>query len=135
LLGDAHARDVLTAFEELAEERLGRGLVATALDQDVKEIAVLIHRPPERVLLTTTSEKYLIPMVLIAGPRAPELMGVLLAERPAPCADHLIGHDDPACEQPFFDITIAGAEVEGEPDPMADDCNREMMRLVMVSKG
>jgi hypothetical protein len=39
-----HPRDILTAFEELAEELLGGPLVTPALHQNVEDVPVLIHR-------------------------------------------------------------------------------------------
>ena len=46
LVGDQHARHILTAFEQLAEELLGGRLVAPALDQDIQHVAVLIDGAP-----------------------------------------------------------------------------------------
>ena len=51
--------DVLTAFEELAEELLGRLLVAPPLHEDVEHYAVLIHRPPQRGALLVHTDKHL----------------------------------------------------------------------------
>jgi hypothetical protein len=47
LIGDHHSRDVLQALEQLTEELLRRLLVAPTLHQNIVDLAVLIHRPPE----------------------------------------------------------------------------------------
>lgn len=59
---DDHAWNVLEPLEKLAEELFCRFLVAPTLDQNVKYIAILIHRSPERVLLAIDFEKHFIKM-------------------------------------------------------------------------
>jgi hypothetical protein len=44
----------------------------------------------------------------------------------------LIGDDDPAREQQFFDIAVAEAEPEIEPYRVADDLYREAVILIAV---
>jgi hypothetical protein len=51
LVGGAHAWDVGQPFEQLAKELLGRFLVPPPLDQDIQDIALLIDRPPEIMML------------------------------------------------------------------------------------
>ena len=46
LIRDDHPWDVEQAFEELAEELLGRLRVASLLDEDVQDVVVLIHCAP-----------------------------------------------------------------------------------------
>jgi hypothetical protein len=38
-------------------------------------------------------------------------------------------------EQQLFDVPIAKAEPEIQPDPMADDLHREAMILIAVGRG
>ena len=45
-VGDDHARHILAAFEQLAEELLGSRFVASALHQNIEHVAILIHGPP-----------------------------------------------------------------------------------------
>lgn len=129
-----HARHIRQPLEEFAEELLRCRLIATALDQDIEDMAVLIRGPTEIVLLTMNGEKHLIQMPLVAWLRAmaPELIGIRLAERPAPLADRLIRHNDPACEQPFLNIAIAEAESEVQPHTVADDLSGEAVVLIAV---
>jgi hypothetical protein len=139
LIGDDHARHVGQLLEEFPEELLGRNLVTTTLDQDIEDMAVLIHRPPQimpLMPLTMNGEKYLIHMPCVACPRAPavELMGILVAELPAPVADRLIRHDDPVGEQEFFHVPVAGAEAEIPPHRMADELGWEAVILRTVGQ-
>lgn len=62
---DDHAWNVFKPLEELAEELFCRSLVALALHQDVKYVAMLIHCLPEIVLLAIDFEKHLIEMPLV----------------------------------------------------------------------
>jgi hypothetical protein len=59
-VGDNHARDVFKSFEEFPKEFLRRLFVASALHQDIKHVAMLIHRPPQ-IVSTTSSRCHLSP--------------------------------------------------------------------------
>jgi hypothetical protein len=125
-------RHVGQLLEECPEALLGRGLVPSPLDQDLEDSAVLIHRPPQIVLLPTNGEKDLVqrPCVTWLRTSAAELMGILWAELPAPLADRLRRHDDPTGEQEFCHVAVAEAEPVVEPDALADDLDRKaVMRI------
>jgi hypothetical protein len=62
------------------------------------------------------------------------LIGVRLAECPTRFADGLIGDDDPTGEQEFFDLVIAEAEPEIEPNGVADDLDREAVVLIAADR-
>jgi hypothetical protein len=128
--------NVPASFEELAEELLGGGLVPPPLHQDVQDIPLLIHGPPEIMALPIEREEDFIQMPLVAspGPSMPEPIRIGLAEFAAPLADGLIGHDNPTGEQEFFHIAVAQAEAEVQPDTMADDLGWKAMVLVLISR-
>ena len=69
LIGDEPPWYIRQPFEEFAKEPFGRSLIATGLDQDIENIAMVIDRPPEVVPLAMNGQKYLIQMPLIAWPR------------------------------------------------------------------
>jgi hypothetical protein len=104
------------------------------LHQNVEEVAFLIDGPPEIVALPIDRQKDLIQMPLVAGSvvPAPELIGIRLAELPAPFADGLIRHDDATGEQQFFDITVAQAEAEVELHTVTDDLDWKTMVPLVV---
>lgn len=123
LVGDQYARDILAAFEHLAEELLGRGVVPAALHEDIQHIAVLINGTPQVRRLAVDRQKDLIQVPLVAGLGAAtaQSVGILLPERQTPLADRFVGHDHAAFGQQFFDIAVAQGKAEIEPHRMADD--------------
>jgi hypothetical protein len=50
---------------------------------------------------------------------------MVLPKLPAPLVDSLIRDDDSTGKQQFFDIAVAQAETEVQPDTMADDFGLE----------
>jgi hypothetical protein len=137
LIRDDDTRDVLAPLQQLPEESLRGFLVSPALHENIEDMAVLIHGPPEVVPLATDREEDLVQVPFIARPGTPpsELIGVLLAELPAPFADGLIRDDHSTFEEELFDIAVTEAEPEVEPDPMADDLPGETVVLVAVRYG
>jgi hypothetical protein len=73
-----------------------------------------------------------MPRVAWLRASASELIGIGLAEFPTSLANCLIGDDDPAREQQFFDIAVAQAEPEIEPDRVADDLDWETVALIEI---
>jgi hypothetical protein len=60
LIGDEHPWDVLASFEELAEERLRRLLIAPTLHEDIEDSTVLIHGPPQILTFLVDRDEHLI---------------------------------------------------------------------------
>jgi hypothetical protein len=92
-----------------------RGLrPAPALNDFVKDIAVLIHGPPQPVLLTGNGDYTLVEMpdVVAGWSLAPEAAGVVRAELQSPAPDSLIGDDDTTLEQHLLNQTKAQREPE-----------------------
>ena len=57
---DEHPWHVRQAFEELAEELLGRLLIPPTLDEDIEHMAVLIHRSPQVMAFAVNGQKHFI---------------------------------------------------------------------------
>jgi hypothetical protein len=119
LIRDDHSRDILTAFEELAEELLGSLLIPPPLHQDVEHLAVLIQ----------------VPFVAWSRPAPPQGIGIGLAKLAAPLADRFIRYEDTTDAQELFDVAMAEREAEIEPDRVANDLAWESMILVGISGG
>jgi hypothetical protein len=134
--GDDDSRDVPTGFEQLPKELFGGCVVAATLSQNIENMASLIARPPEVVPFPMKREKDLIerPLVPSPGTMAPELMGIPLAELPAPLSDRLRGHGNPACKEQFFHIAVAEAEPLGEPYAVADHVCGKAVMFVSVGR-
>ncbi len=132
LIRDQHTRDLLTALEQLPDERLGGLLVPPTLHQDIQHGPVLINGPPPIVLFRIDGEEDLIEMPLVTGlcPPPAQLVRVVLAKCAAPLADRLIREDDPARCQQFFPVAIAEGESLLEPHGVTDNLRGEAVALV-----
>lgn len=132
LIGDQHARDLLTPFEQLAEESFGGLLVAAPLHQTIQHVPVLIHGPPQIVLVSSDGEDDFIEMPLVTGLCSPsaQLIGVRLAKSAAPLPDCFIREYDRARCQQFFHVAIAEGEAIIEPNRVTDNLGRETIPLV-----
>jgi hypothetical protein len=60
------------------------------------------------------------------------LIGVLLSELQTLLTDRFIPHNDPTGEPELFDITLAEARTEIQPDTMADDLCWEVVVFIAV---
>jgi hypothetical protein len=132
-----HARYVGQSLEQLAEKPLRGLLVTVTLHQNVEDVAVLIHCPPEIMPLTLDGEKDLVEMPLVTGPRtaATELIGIRLPEFTTPLANSLIGHDDTTFQQELFDVAEAQAKAKVQPYSVADDLHGKTMVLIASGWG
>ena len=132
LIGDQHARDILTPFQQLAEELLGGSFVPPALDQDIEHIPMLINRAPKIVVFRIDGEEHLVEMPLVAGlcPSPAQLIGILLAELPTPLAYRFIAQYDAASGHKFFHIAITKRESKVQPYSMADNLDGKAMALI-----
>src|SRR5215475_4726822 len=93
-------RHILQALQQLAEKLLRRLFVAAALHQNIQDIIVLIHRPPQIMAFAMDRKKNLIQMPLVSRPRATasQPIGVVLSKLPTPLTDGFVGHGDAALE-------------------------------------
>jgi hypothetical protein len=109
---DEYPWHVGQALEQLPEELFGRALVPPPLHQNIEDIPVLIHPSSLIVAFAANGEKDLVQMPRVTRLRVPatELIGIRLAELPAPLPDGFIGHNDSPGEQQLFDIAIAEGE-------------------------
>ena len=113
-ISDDHARDVGEPFAQFAEELLCCLLIAPALYQAIQHVAVLIHHPPQIVMLALDGEYHFVdvPLVTVSRTAAPELIGVLLTELTSPLANRLIRHSNATFTQELFHIPEAQTESE-----------------------
>jgi hypothetical protein len=123
-----------TPLQQLAEEFLGRFLVALALHKNVEDISLLVHGPPEIVPFATDGQKHLIEVPLVARSRAPtaQQIGIGLPKFPAPIPHRLVRQDDAALRHELFDVPVTEAETKVQPDAMTDDLRWEPMALIWI---
>ena len=132
LVGDQSSRDTALPFQQLPEESDGRPPIAPRLDEDVNDIAVLVHGPPQILLPPVDLDEELVqmPRVAHAAPAAPQPASVVEPERPTPLPNRLIRHGDPAFGEEIFDISETQAEPVVEPDGVTDDFTGESVSTI-----
>jgi hypothetical protein len=107
------------------------------LHENIQDVAVLIERPPQRVTFAVDGEEDRIQMPRIArsGTPAPELIGMGLPELPAPIAHSFARQQNAAFGHELFDVAVAQAKAEVEPNTVAGDVGREPVALLRVGCG
>jgi hypothetical protein len=137
LVSNDYMRDLLESFEELAKKSFRCMFVASALDQDIQHLAVLIHRAPHIVCFPVNLQVHFIHVPGVAATRATttQFIRVDLAEFEAPLPHRFLGHDDPTLSQKLFHITKTERKAKVEPDRMTDDFRREAVAFVIRRNG
>src|SRR5258708_2847790 len=132
-IGDDHAWHVLEPYAELTEEALRCFFVASALNQNIEYISILIHRSPQIVPLAIDFEKHLVHMPFVATTRvaATQCIGIGLPKLQTPLSNCFIGDDDPALCQQFLDIAKTEGETEIQPNGMGDNFRLEAKTFVV----
>jgi len=94
-------------YAQLAEKSFSGLCVASALDQNIQHIAILIHCSPKILPLPANGEIHLVhmPFVTTAMTATSQFIGVGLVEFEAPLTHGFVGHDDPALCQKFLNRT------------------------------
>jgi hypothetical protein len=97
LIRDEHPGHVWQGFAQLFDECFGRPRVATTRHQDIEDVTVLIHGPPQVMALAMDGQNHLVatPIVSGPGPMASQLIGLGLAACATPLTDRFVGHHDP----------------------------------------
>jgi hypothetical protein len=70
-----------------------------------------------------------VPLIAWSRPAA-ELIRVLLPKLPASLTDRFVRHNDSTSEPELFDIALAEAKTEVQPDIMADDLRGEAVVFI-----
>jgi hypothetical protein len=132
LIGDHAPRWAALLPQQPLQQALGSLGVASILDNLIKDIAVLINRPPQPVFLARDRDQGFVEMPNIAAAwrLAPEAASVRRSKLQRPSTDRLIRHDDAALEQHLLDQPQAQRKPEVQPHRMGDDLGREAMAFV-----
>lgn len=88
-----------------------------SLPQDIQDVPLSIHCPPQIVLLFLFRYYHLIemPFVRNVSTFAPKLIRVLLSKPMTPFPNRFIPHLDSAIEHHFFDVPLAEGKGVVEP--------------------
>jgi hypothetical protein len=132
LVRDEHPWPVGQALEPRAAELLGGGLVPARWDQEIEDVAVWIHGPPQRGAGTSAGEAHLSPVPLIAWPGVPPtpLLGLLLPDCHPPLPDGLVGHEEATGKPPRLDLAVAEPAADVQPDAVTDDLSRQAVLVI-----
>ena len=124
-------REALFA-EQLAHQLDGRRPVATTLDQDLENLALVVDGTPQLHVLARDPDDHLVEMPSITRPRT-RLSQPSCNHRPEfqhPAAHALVGDLEPALGKQFLDIAVAQREAQVEPYSMLDDDRRKAVAAV-----
>jgi hypothetical protein len=132
LVGDHPPGWAALLAQKTPQQAFGRLGVTAGLDNLIEHIAILIHRPPQPVLLARDRNHNLIqvPHVATAWRLAPEAASVRRPELQRPAADGLVRDNDAALEQHLLDQSQAQRKPEVQPDRVGDDLRRKARAFV-----
>jgi hypothetical protein len=132
LVRDEHPWPGGQALEPRAAELLGGGFVPARWDQEIEDVAVWIHGPPQIGAGPIEGEEHLIQVPLLAWPGVPptQLIGLLRPEFHTPLLDGLVGHDDATGKQQLLDLAVAETAAAVQPDAVTDDLSRQAVVLI-----
>ena len=111
------------SLHPLAEEPCGRLPIAPRLDENVNDIAILVHGPPQILPPPLNIHEHFvqIPGVAHAAPAVAQAPRVVESERQSPLPNRIIRDSNAALGEKIFDISETQAEPVVEPDGVADD--------------
>ena len=114
-------------LQQLAHQPQGRGLVASALDEHIEDLALAVDRPPQVHGPTGDLHEHLVQMPAAAwsATTAPQPPGDQRPEAGDPDADRLVRDADAPLGQELLDVAQAEGEAQVEPDRVLDDGRRE----------
>jgi hypothetical protein len=123
LVGDHDAWRSHLLLQQLAQQPLGRLLIASALDQNIEHDPGLVHGSPQPLLHTGDLEHDLVQMPFVADAREPatDPVGELLAKFARPLQHRFVANDNAAGGQQLLNYTQPEREPEIQPDCVADD--------------
>jgi len=123
LVSDELPRRPLLVFQDLTKEALGSFPVSVAGDQDIEDVAILIHSSPKIMVLAADRDEHLVhvPDVPETTLSPPQSAGVFRSKLPAPRSNGFVGYGDTTLGEKVLDIAKAERESMVQPDGMADD--------------
>src|SRR6516164_6096236 len=119
-------------LEQLAHQPQRRPAVASALNQHVEDLALVVDGPPEVHPLASNPDYHLVEVPASARPRTvtAEPSRDRRSEFQHPTPDGFIGDVEPSLGEELLDIAITQGEAQVEPDGMLDDHRRKAVLAV-----
>ena len=127
-------RSASLPLQELAEEPFGRTGVAISLNQDLDDITVLVHGPPQVVPFAPDPHEDFVYLPHVTQPTLAtlQLSGVLRSELPTPLPDGLMGDGDSPLRQQILHVAETQGKPVVQPNAVADDLTREPVAAMAV---
>jgi hypothetical protein len=134
LVGYHRPRDIPPALAQLPAADLGGRLVTPTLHENIQRRAILIHGSPEGVAIARNRAKPRLQMPLLPRARlpVPSLGGLDRSTLATPTAHGLVGQHDSTFGHQRFDVALARAEANIEPDTMANNLGRDPRAFIQV---
>ena len=110
-------------FQHLAKEALSGSLVSMACDQNIQDVAVLVHCSPKIMTFAADGDEHFVhvPNVAESTLSSPQSTGVFGSKFPAPGSNGFVGNGDATFSEQVLDIAKAQSKPMVQPDGMADD--------------
>jgi len=99
-------------FQHLAKKAFSGSRVAAACDQDIENIAVLIHCSPKIMALTTDGDEHFVhvPDVTESALSSPQIAGVFGSKLSTPGSNGFVGYLDATLSKKVLDVSKAQRE-------------------------
>ena len=110
-------------FQDLAKEAFGSFPVSVACDQDIEDIAILVHGSPKITAFAADCDEQLVHVPDVTEPTLapPQGPGIRWSKLPAPGSNRFVGHRDATLREKVLYIAKAQREPMVQPNGMADD--------------
>ena len=110
-------------FQHLAKEATGGSPFSVACDQDIEDVAVLVHRFPKIMPLTADGDEHFVQVLNVAEATlsSPQSTSLRWSKLAAPGSHDFAGYGDATLGEKVFDITKAQREPMVQPNGVADD--------------
>src|SRR6478672_9493526 len=125
------ARRKAVLLKQFHHEFLCGLCIASALDEEIQHLTLVVDRPPEPVFTAADRNHHFIevPMIARLRPRTADIRRDRRPELQEPPPDRLVGCVNTSLGQQFLDIPKGQCEPGIEPDRVADDFWREAVAL------
>ncbi len=110
-------------LQNLAKEAFGGSPVSVACDQDMQDVAVLVHRSPKIMTFATDCDEHFVhvPDVAESTLSSPQSTSKGWSELAAPGSNGFVGYGDAPRREQVLDISKAQSEAIVQPDGITDD--------------
>ncbi len=110
-------------FQDLAKEALSGSPVSVACDQNIQDVAVLVHRSPTIVTFAANRDEHFVhvPDVAQATLSPPQSTSIRWSKLPAPGSNGFVGYGDATLSEKVLDIAKTQREPMVQPNRVTDD--------------